>query len=257
MIETKRTPPSLEEFVANGYAAENYERHFAALRERGEPWGDTWSKEAQKLPEGVPAQLLVCSQVRKLTSRTLRRQQPVRHRFKQYLFADPSKRILRNRPVRITSEDLVKNFAELEAKEACGILAVHTLDGRRLNLASLRDGILSMSAKVSSEARPNPPLDSIVNDTPTGIPMSQFIDGTFDGDPAAERVLAELTAQKTAEAIRQGAIENPETDDEEDPIAGLEDPAVPDEVVLEEEPPPPPPPAPTQTMSGRLGKRRR
>jgi hypothetical protein len=265
MAETKKTPPCLEEFVAAGYKAENYEKHFEELRELGDSWGPTWSdpnwKAAPRLPEGIPAQLMVCSQVRKLASRTLRRQQPTRHRFKQYLFSDPSKRILRNRPVRITSDDLVKNFAELEAKEACGILAVHTLDGRRLDLASLRDGILSLSAKVPSETKPNPPLDSIANDTPTGISMAQFIDGTFDGDPAAERVLAELTAQKTAEGIRQGAIENPDTGDETDPLVDFEDPAAPvapvEEVV--EEPPPPPPPAPVSqpTPSSKLGKKRR
>lgn len=262
MAETKKTPPCLEEFVAAGYLAENYEKHFEELRALGEQWAPTWSNPAWKatprLPEGIPEQLMVCSQVRKLASRTLRRQQPTRHRFKQYLFSDPSKRILRNRPVRITAEDLVKNFDELQAKEACGILAVHTLDGRRLDLASLRDGILSLSAKVPSDTKPNPPLDSIANDTPTGIAMSQFIDGTFDGDPAAERVLSELTAQKTAEGIRQGAIENPELADEEDPLVDFEDPAAPAAEVVEE-PPPPPPPAPVSqpTPSTKLGKKRR
>lgn len=274
MTETKMKPPSLEEYVAAGYQAENYEEHFEQLRERGEPWGPTWSdpnwKAAPKLPDGIPDQLMVCSQVRKLASRILRRQQPTRHRFKQYLFSDPSKRILRNRPVRITAADLVKNFAELEAKEACGILAVHTLDGRRLDLASLREGILSLSAKVPSETKPNPPLDSIANDTPAGIPMAQFIDGTFDGDPAAERVLAEITAQKTAEGIRQGAIKAPDISDEEDPIATVATEPVEDlaeesvvvtepaEEVVEELPPPPPPtPVSQPASSAKPGKKRR
>jgi len=201
--------------------------------------------------------------VRKTSSRVLRRQQPTRHRFKQYLFSDPSKRVLRNRPVRITAEDLVKNFAELEAKEACGILAVHTLDGRRLDLASLRDGVLSLSGKTPSVTKQNPPLDSIANDTPSGNPMPQYIDGTFDGDPAAERVLADLTAQKVQEGIRQGALVDPALAEEEaefeDPAAP-EAPAEPKEPVVEEPPPPPPPAAPPVSQpstSTKLGKKRR
>lgn len=231
MPESQKKTPCLEEFVAAGYPAERYEAHFAELRERGEDWSPTWSSAALVKPidaDLLPPMLEVRSQVRKIGSRITRRQQPVRHRFKQYLFSDPTKRLLRTRGVRVTAEELVRNYEELLVKESCGILAVHTLDGRRLDLASLKDGILRMAGKASENTAPQPPLDTIAADVPAGIPLSQFIDGTFDGDPAAERVLAEIAETKRQEGLRHGSIKEDAEDlaasvDAEDP---LEDPAV-------------------------------
>lgn len=220
MAETKRQPPCLEEYVARGYKKENYEAHFPPE----EGWLPTWSNPKWvkprwevELPEGIPDALVVHSQVRKQSSRLIRKQQPGRQRFKQFLFSDPSKRLLRARPVRITSTDLVTYFDELYAKERAGILAVHTVDGRRLDLSSLREGILSMKGRAPAVSIPTPPLDSIANDTPAGNEMPQYMDGTFVGDPAAERVLASMVEEKTAEGIRQGSIAEPVEDSETAP----------------------------------------
>lgn len=210
----KRQPPCREEFVAQGYPAENYEKHFA-----GEEWGPTWSdpgwSPVKSAARELPERLAVHSQVRKLESRLTRRKQPTRHRFKQHLFGDPSRRLLRNRPVLITSTELVQHFEELHSKESVGILAVRTLDGQRLNLAMLRDGILALAARPSPLPPLPPPLDSIANDIPAGIALPQQEGGTFVGDPAAARVLAALEAEKRAEGIRQGALEDDAVDEEE------------------------------------------
>lgn len=241
MAETKRQPPCLEEYVARGYKAENYEAHFPP--EDG--WLPTWSNprwvkppREVDMPEGIPAALMVCSQVRKQSSRLLRKQQPGRQKFKQFLFSDPSKRLLRARPLRITSTELVTYFDELYAKERAGILAVQTVDGRRLDLGALREGMLAMKGRVPAVSLPTPPLDSIANDTPAGNEMPQFVDGTFVGDPAAERVLANLVEEKTAEGIRQGAISEPTEDPEEAEEAQTTPPAADSEVLESESVPP-------------------
>lgn len=239
MAETQRRPPCLEEFVASGYKAEIYEEFFGQP-----PWSNpSWVKADRPidLPEGIPDSLMVHSQVRKQGSRLVRKQQPGRQRFKQHLFANPSKRLLRARPVRITSGELVTHFEELHAKERAGILAVHTVDGRRLDLSSLRDGILAMKGRTPVMVIPALVLDSIANDTPAGNELPQFLDGTFVGDPAAERVLSEMIAEKTAEGIRQGAI----ADTSEDPIeTAPTTPPEPNPDAVEVEFVPPPPLAP-------------
>jgi hypothetical protein len=240
-VTQKKQPPCREEYVAAGYSAEGYEQCFA-----GNEWGPTWSDPKWVPPvialEGLPTCLVVRSQVRKAGSRVLRRQQPTRHRFKQYLFGDPSKRVLRSKPVLITSNELQQHFEELHSKEATGILAVHTLDGRRLNLAMLRDGVLALASRASTLPPMAPLLDSIANDIPAGIPLPQYEGGTFHGDPAADRTLERLEAEKRAEGVRQGALEEPaepETAETVEPLAATTEFSFEADDFPSEPPPPP------------------
>jgi hypothetical protein len=153
MMPEKMQPPCLEEFVAAGYPAENYEKHFAALRELGEEWGDTWSNPNWKSapPElvGVPERLMVHSTVRNPQTRIARKLKPGRKAFKQHLFMDPAKRLVRGRPVAITSSELSARLAIFSEAERVGAIEVRTLDGRRLNLQSL-PGLVRLAAPAAS-----------------------------------------------------------------------------------------------------------
>lgn len=211
-IQQERVP-CLEEFVDAGYPAEDFEKRFGVP-----PVSDPAWKKPVELPEGLPDQLLVRSQVRNPATRTLRRQQPGRQRFKQHLFADPNRRLLRNRPVRITGAELVSHFAELEQGDATGLFGIFTLDGKRVDLKVLREGVLALQAKAPVVTQPNVRLDSIEFDRPTGIPMPQHLDGTFEGDSVAARVLADLTEEKRQEAIRQGALEDTAVETSDTPV---------------------------------------
>lgn len=216
--------PCIEEFVAAHYPAEDYDKHFSE-ENYGPGWSDpSWAPEGTKYADEadlseyesavaaavkeMPTEFHVHSKVRHVSTRTTRVQQPTRHRFKQYLFADPSKRLVRRRPVRISSDQLVRNIDELIQKEEAGILSVHLMDGRRIDLKQLRVGIPAVA-----EGRPTPPLynrrlDSAAYDTPAGIPLPQYLDGTFPGDPAAQRATERMVAEKQHEAARQGADED-------------------------------------------------
>jgi len=242
--------PCLEEFIASGYAADQYDIYF------GEHYGPGWSNPAWKPVEesghrpsdmGALAKLVedlelppifhVRSQVRKVATRTLRSQQPTRHRFKQYLFSDPSKRLTRARHVNVTAIELVQNLDELIAHEGVGRLSVHTPDGRRLDLAQLKRGLPVLSAPAVTPALYNRRLDSIAHDLPSGIPMPTYIDGTFPGDPAAQRAMERIAAEKRHEAVRQGAsVEEPAP---VEPVASeptVEEPTAPVAEVPTEEP---------------------
>ncbi len=201
--------PSVEEFVASGYPAEGYEeffaKHEAGLREklaRGE------------LPP--PAFFLVHSRVRHQSTRTQRARSPVRHKFKQYLFSNPSLRLVRKRPLRVPGAAVAQYIDELIAKEAAGLLVVTTLDGRKVDLSALKGGSLQVGPAVVAAPPPHPPLDSIANDVPWGQPLPQYVDGTFYGDPVADRALNELVREKREEA----------EDAEAEAAAGAGDPAV-------------------------------
>lgn len=207
--------PCIEEFVAAGYTAEGYDSHF------GEDWGPGWSNpnwskagakhddeiDAAARQLGLPDIFVVHSQVRKVATRTVRAQQPTRHRFKQYILGDPHKRLTRRRPVVITSRDLLRNVDTFLADEAAGKLSVHTKDGRRLDLAQLKAGMPILANAPPQQPLYNRRLDSLQHDTPAGNPLPVYVDGTFPGDPAATRALERITAEKKHEAIRQGASE--------------------------------------------------
>lgn len=158
-------------------------------------------------PKGLPSKLMVKSMVRTPESRLLRKKTPGKaHHFKNYLLGDRSLRLLRARPVVLTSSVILEHLDDFLCKEAAGMLAVYTLAGERVVLTSLREGVFSIRGKSSTYPLPNPPLDSVANDTPAGNALPQYLDGTFVGDPAAERALQRITAEKLMEAERQGAV---------------------------------------------------
>ena len=227
VLPRKYRRPTLAEFVAAGYLAERYESHIASHEAQlaeayasGEVTDESFGSDSPTSSAGLPDTFHVRSQVRQVATRTLRAKQPTRHRFKQYLFGNPSKRLTRKRPVRITSDELLGNLSELREKEAAGILSVHALDGRRVNLSSLSPRGIErpefLAPSVPPAPLPHPPLDSLANDVPAGEAQAQYVDGTFSGDPAAQRAVERITQEKEREASRQGATEDEE---DEEPTA--------------------------------------
>jgi len=198
------TRPCLEEFVASGYKAENYDAWFSSGDGAVGAWGPGWSNPdwvpgQNELLSSLPEVLVVRSQVRRVATRTTRARSPSRHRFKQFLFGDPSYRLVRNGERQVTSAKVLANLNELIDKETAGLLSVHFIDGRRLNLEFLKGGLVEVEAPSLPAPLPNPPLDSAENDAPAGIPMTTFIDGTFPGDPAAADTIGQMLKDKAAE----------------------------------------------------------
>lgn len=252
--------PSREAFIAAGYTG-NYEEFFERHEEK---LAEHFDGAPMPQVHGVPDFLFIHSEVRSVTNRTVRARNPTRHRFKQYLFGDPSKRLIRNRPLRVPTEVVLANLSELMAKESCGMLSVRTADGRRLNLSALTQS--TPRAPVLEPPRPSappphPPLDSIANDAPAGIPMPEFEEGTYVGDPAAQRALESIVAEKRDEAERHGALdpadEHVVEDPAEPPEALAEETASAEEVVEEavEETATPDPAAPRENKKHRKGRR--
>ena len=212
--------PCIEEFVAAGYKAENYDAHFDD-EEWGPGWSNPrWTKEGSRQDEEIdaivrqlelPDTFKVQSQVRKVATRTVRSQHPTRHRFKQYILGDPHKRLTRRRPVVITARDLLRNLDTFIQDELVGKLSIHTHDGRRLDLNQLKAGMPILSNAPPVPALYNRRLDSLQHDKPAGIPLPVYVDGTFPGDPAAQRAMDRMAVEKQAEAVRQGAVEEPVT----------------------------------------------
>ncbi len=203
--------PCLEEFKASGYTEAQYEPWFSAkegedrvalwgISAWGPPWSNpNWVKGAGELQEKLPEVLVVRSQVRRQETRTTRARAPSRHRFKQFLFGDPSYRLVRNAERQVPSLKVLKHLDELIDKEAQGLLSVHFIDGRRLNLWLLKNGQLEVTQAPLPAPLPNPPLDSAANDSASGNPMTTFIDGSFPGDPAAKDTLQQMLKDKAAE----------------------------------------------------------
>jgi hypothetical protein len=210
------TRPCLEEFVAAGYKAEDYEGWFKPgadpdVSAWGPPWSNpNWTKDQGELVAKLPDVLVVRSQVRRTNTRTARARAPSRHRFKQFLFGDPSYRLVRNGERQVVSTKVLSNLDELIDKEAQGLLSVHFIDGRRLNLELLKGGLLEVEAPSLPAPLPNPPLDSAANDDPSGNPIPTFIDGTYQGDPAAAATLEQMLRDKAAE---QGELPGEEGSD--------------------------------------------
>lgn len=203
--------PCLEEFVSHNYPAEKYDEFFGgesvAVAGR-KAWGPGWSNPNWVEPGAVPLLLVVRSQVRRVGTRTARATSSTRHRFKQYLFNDQSHRLVRNGARTVLASKVLTHIDDLIKKEVAGMLTVHMLDGRKVNLQAMRAGVLDIEAAPLPAPQPNPPLDSIANDTPSGNPMPQFIEGSFPGDPTAEDTLKRMLADKRSE---QGV-------EEEDPL---------------------------------------
>lgn len=221
--------PCIQEFTSHGYGADQYDTYFGGTVEAGKPaWGPGWSDPnwSKDLPDGLPNTLHVVSQVRRVGTRTARATSPTRHRFKQYLFGNPSHRLVRNRKLALHTSKVLANIDELILKEKQGILSVHHADGRRVNLLALKneefDDVFAAARPAAPQA--NFPLDSIANDTPSGIPFPIFVEGTWDGDPARERALKSMRADKAAELGEdQDEAKDPALDDSLDEEDDAED----------------------------------
>ena len=142
----------------------------------------------EKAPE--EQMFLLRNATRSRLNRTLRAQQPVHHRLKQYACAGKY-RIIRGRPVQIPMSELQKHFEEIQAKVTSGVFDLCTLDGRLVDIESGRPVVEHMV----SAPLPNPPMDSIANDKQNvGQAMPQFPGGDFEG---MERDVPELVASAT------------------------------------------------------------
>jgi hypothetical protein len=197
--------PCREEYLA-AYPNGDYDAYFAndLSDEDREVWGPGWSnpswvKGMDELQEQLPEVLVIQSQVRRQATRTTRARSPSRHRFKQFLFGDPSYRLVRNGQRQVPATKVLAHVNELIEQEAMGLLSVHFIDGRRLNLELLKGGLLEVEGAPLPAPLPNPPLDSAANDSASGIPMTTFIDGSFPGDPVAENTLQQMLKDKAAE----------------------------------------------------------
>lgn len=135
----------------------------------------------------------VHSQVRGRTNRTVRAKGPSRHRFKQHILGG-SRRLLRNRPVMITEALLVEFYEELKIKDMQGILSVHTMDGRRIDLSQMKAAKAPLPAP-----KPVGKLDSIADDKPAGLPLETRPGGIPQGDPAQARSAERLEDEKKEE----------------------------------------------------------
>lgn len=197
--------PCREEFLAV-YPNGDYDAYFAndLSNNDREVWGPGWSNPSwvrgmDELQEQLPDVLVIRSQVRRQATRTTRARSPSRHRFKQFLFGDPSYRLVRNSARQVPTTKVLAHVNELIEQEAAGLLSVHLIDGRRLNLALFRSGLVEVEAAPLPAPPPNPPLDSAANDSASGIPMTTFIDGSFPGDPVAENTLQQMLKDKASE----------------------------------------------------------
>lgn len=213
---------------------------------------ETLKKGFARAASGEVPHFAVHSMVRSRFNRTQRAQAPQHARFKQHVGSD-QRRLLRNRPLIITEEDLKKQQDELLDAQKKGILEVRTLDGRLIDLETLQIG----DAAPAENPRPSPVLDSVANDTPTGIPFPRLqggtilspgqvqqvvggmadVDGELKIDPrdgtAIVMPLGEKDAPLPEEPHQEGASE------EEEELEELEEEV---EDLPQGVPPPPPPP---------------
>jgi hypothetical protein len=150
----------------------------------------------------------VHSLVRSIRNRRQRTVNPGKLRFKQYVMNN-SARLVRKRPLTITSRQLEKHLEEFQKKAAAGALEVRSIDGRVLDLSTMK-----LAAPAPAVVQPHPRPDSVEHDKPAGRPMSAFQDGPPPGDPAATREVERLEDEKKEEAESAGeppATDGPET----------------------------------------------
>lgn len=134
----------------------------------------------------TPSIFQVHSTVRSPRTRTLRAAAPVHHRRTQFVL-DVQARLIPNRPLTITEEDLRRNLESLKALEAQGIAEVRTVDGRKVDLETL-----TPAPAMAIPPSPNPPPDLAALDPKPGQHIF-----TAPGQPGYER-----HAQKPAEAVQ-------------------------------------------------------
>jgi hypothetical protein len=108
-------------------------------------------------------------------------------RFKQHI-GPGQVRLLRGRPLILSDDALQAHLEELRTKVAAGLVEVRTLDGRKVDLATLAAGPAPATPPL-----PRPPEDSIANDKPWGQRMPMH-EGDLPDDPSIEPKLPALVA---------------------------------------------------------------
>lgn len=177
------------------------------------------TNEELQAPEEKPQDVteekfLLKNAVRGRMNRTLRAQQPVHHRLKQYI-AGGKYRVIRGRPVVLKRSEVDKHFDELKTKIAAGVFDLCTLDGRLVNIDSLEP----IKELGPSAPLPNPPLDSIANDQQNvGQHMPQFPGGHVEGQPAEVPALvagaqSDESESEEAQPEDEGTEEEPASDE--------------------------------------------
>ena len=210
----------------------------------------------QKATKPKAPEYAIHSTVRSRHNRVQRAQAAQHTRLKQYILPEQY-RLVRGRPIPITEQELLKNREVLLGQQRDGVLEVRTIDGRLVDLETFK----TLPAAPVQNTRPNPVLDSVANDIPTGIQFPKMpggkvlnteqiqhvvsgmasIDGELKVDPKDGSVI--VVADVPEVPLPEEAVEMPHEAVTEDelPVDDLED--------VEELPPGiPPPPAPAGGM---------
>lgn len=134
------------------------------------------------------AMYAVHSTVRARHTRTLRASSGMtnRHRFKQHIMSD-QRRLIRNRPILITEEQLQAHLDEFKKKQAVGILEVRTMDGRILNLDTMQP-----SMALPAPPLPHPLPDSADRDLKVGYTLPKHEGDKPLTEGEVEDVLSEM-----------------------------------------------------------------
>ena len=150
---------------------------------------------------------------RKKQHRTFRAQQAV-HTHKKHFILDNSSRLVAARPQLVSEEVLLRHIDEIRAKAAQYILEVRTPDGRLVDLQTMK----ALPASPESPL-PHPQLDSVANDTPTGIYIPPYV-----GDDGAQPAIMSSTGKP---ALLNTPLGEEETSEEPaSPAAHAEEPAI-------------------------------
>lgn len=137
---------------------------------------DSQKDDAPVVEADVESTYLLCNTTRGRMNRTLRAQQPVHHRLKQYV-AGGKYRVIRGRPIVLTEREITRHAEEIGAKIASGVFELRTRDGRLVDFKTGRSSPMPPTPPL-----PNPPLDSIANDKQNvGQHMPQFSGGDSEG----------------------------------------------------------------------------
>ena len=102
-------------------------------------------------------------------NRTLRAQAPAHLRFKQYV-TNTQLRLIRGRPLLVSEDTVRANLDELRQKSQQGILELRTVDGRLVDLSTLK----APEFFGTPSPLPNFPLDDANLDKPAGERMTPF-----------------------------------------------------------------------------------
>lgn len=124
----------------------------------------------------TPSLFQVHSVVRSPRTRTIRAAASVHHRRTQFVL-DTQSRLIPNRPITITEEDLRRNLESLKSLEAHGIVEVRTVDGRKVDLETLEP-----APALAMPPLPHPPPDLASLDPRPGQAIF-----TAPGQPGYER----------------------------------------------------------------------